>query len=98
MEQDLCQIFIFKNIVGTTMLGMFKFVLLFCRCDHNRYSMDYIIALSKCKRKHIDDADQGGDESEASKSDSENQDGNLQEVMDSSSDDENFMSNFMETE
>ena len=66
-------------------------------CDYNRYSMDYIIALSKCKRKHTDDADQDG-ESEASISDSENQDGNLQEVMDSSSDDENFMSNFMETE
>lgn len=79
------------------MFGMFRFVLLFCRCDHNRYSIDYIIALSKCKRKHADDADQDG-ESEASKSDSENQDGNLHEVMDSSSDDENFMSNFMETE
>ncbi|XP_063413018.1 periodic tryptophan protein 2 homolog [Mytilus trossulus] len=64
-------------------------------CDHNRYSMEYIIALSKSKRKHTDDADDNESNSEASRSD----DGEgLEEVGDASSEDENFMSNFMDTE
>lgn len=57
--------------------------------------MDYIIALSKSKRKHTDDQDDNESDSEASGSD----DGEgLKEVGDASSEDENFMSNFMDTE
>ncbi|CAC5425132.1 PWP2 [Mytilus coruscus] len=67
-------------------------------CDHNRYSMDYIIALSKSKRKHTQDADDSESESEASRSDDECVGEVLKEVGDASSEDENFMSNFMDTE
>ncbi|XP_052077596.1 periodic tryptophan protein 2 homolog [Mytilus californianus] len=67
-------------------------------CDHNRYSMDYIIALSKSKRKHTEDADDNEFESEASRSDDECDGEVLKEVGETSSEDENFMSNFMDTE
>ena len=55
---------------------------IFSRCDHNQYSIDYILALSKAKRKfqpessedidqsedagHSEDTDQSGSDSEQS--------------------------------
>ena len=65
------------------------------RCDHNRYNIDYLIALSKSKRKRSGSEDHSGEEASASDSEYEGQ--VLQEV-EGSSDDENFMSNMMDSD
>ena len=54
----------------------FKIILFFSRCDHNQYSIEYVLALSKAKRKfqpetgedtgHSGDTDQSDSETEQS--------------------------------
>ena len=65
------------------------FRLSFYRCDHNKYSMDYIISLSHCKRKKK--TVQSSDNSEDDNDSDENSNDDLD------SEDENFMSILKET-
>lgn len=61
-----------------------------CRCDHNKYSIDYILALSECKRKQVP-VSEDEEEEEGGASDSVIGEG---DELDSS--DEDFMTNLME--
>lgn len=62
------------------------------RCDHNKYSIDYILALSQCKRKHAPPSDGEGEvEREGGDSDSV-----MEGVDELDSSDEDFMTNLME--
>ncbi|XP_034301423.2 periodic tryptophan protein 2 homolog [Magallana gigas] len=61
-------------------------------CDHNKYSIDYILALSQCKRKHAPPSDGEGEvEGEGGDSDSV-----MEGVDELDSSDEDFMTNLME--
>ena len=62
-----------------------------CRCDHNKYSIDYILALSECKRKKVPVSEDEEEEDEGGASDSVIGEG---DELDSS--DEDFMTNLME--
>ncbi|KAK3099531.1 hypothetical protein FSP39_005884 [Pinctada imbricata] len=61
-------------------------------CDHNKYSTDYIVSLSHCKRKRAADLTIGGDKSDNGEMDSEVS--NDSDSLDS--EDENFMSKLRE--
>lgn len=57
-------------------------------CDHNKYSIDYILALSQCKRKHAPPSDGEGEGGDS--------DSVMEGVDELDSSDEDFMTNLME--
>lgn len=62
------------------------FLILQFSCDHNKYSIDYILALSECKRKRSPHTDE----------DKEISDSEMDEVNELDSSDDDFMTSLMD--